>query len=87
MRISEVEIDEFDYRVERTGTVGGNWVYDPDSTLEPPGFVLTVRTADGTEGHYRGFAFTPPSIAQVKMVAEEHLLGRDPLERRGLWQD
>jgi len=87
MRISEIEIHEFDYDVERTGTVGGNWVYDPDSTLEPPGFVLTIRTADGTEGHYRGFAFTPPMIAQVQMVAEDHLLGRDPLERRGIWQD
>ncbi|MFC7173840.1 hypothetical protein ACFQL0_11785 [Haloplanus litoreus] len=36
MRISEIEIHEFDYEVARTGTVGGNWVYDPDSTLEPP---------------------------------------------------
>jgi L-alanine-DL-glutamate epimerase-like enolase superfamily enzyme len=87
MRISEVEIHEFDYEVPRAGTVGGNWVYDPDSTLEPPGFVLTVRTADGTEGHYRGFAFTPPMIAQIEMVAEEHVLGRDPLERRAIWQD
>jgi hypothetical protein len=63
MRITEVETHEFDYEVARTGTVGGNWVYDPDSTLEPPGFVLTIRTAGGTEGHYFGFAFTPPMIA------------------------
>lgn len=87
MRISEVEIDEFDYRVENVGTVDGNWVYDPESTHEPPGFVLTVRTADGTEGRYRGFMFVPPTVAQIRMVAEEHLLGRDPLERRGIWKD
>ncbi|WP_251330392.1 enolase C-terminal domain-like protein [Haloplanus pelagicus] len=87
MRISEIEIHEFDYEVPRTGTVDGNWVYDPDSTLEPPGFVLTIRTADGTEGRYRGFSFTPPMIAQIRMVAEEHVLGRDPLARREIWQD
>jgi L-alanine-DL-glutamate epimerase-like enolase superfamily enzyme len=87
MRITEVEIHEFDYEVANTATAGGNWVYDPDSTLEPPGFVLTIRTADGTEGHYRGFAFTPPMVAQVQMVAADHLLGRDPLEREAIWQD
>ncbi|MFB6304412.1 MAG: enolase C-terminal domain-like protein [Haloferacaceae archaeon] len=87
MRISEVEVHEFDYAVEDMGTVGGNWVYEPGATLEPPGFVLTIRTADGTEGHYRGFAFTPPMVAQIGMVAEEHLVGRDPLEREGIWRD
>jgi L-alanine-DL-glutamate epimerase-like enolase superfamily enzyme len=87
MRISEIVIDEFDYRIEDVGTVSGNWVYNPESTLEPPGFILTIRTADGTKGHYRGFAFTPPMIAQIEMVAEEHLLGRDPLEREGIWQE
>jgi L-alanine-DL-glutamate epimerase-like enolase superfamily enzyme len=87
MRISEIELHEFEYLVENVGTANGNWIYDPDSTLEPRGFVLTIRTADGTEGHYRGFAFTPPMIAQIRMVAEEHLLGRDPLERKGIWKD
>lgn len=87
MHISEIEINEFDYEAENTGTVNGNWVYDPDSTLELPGFVLTIRTEDGAEGNYRGFAFTPPMIAQIRMIAEEHVLGRDPLERRGIWQD
>ncbi|PSP76644.1 mandelate racemase [Halobacteriales archaeon QS_3_64_16] len=86
MRISEVEIDEFDYEIENVGTIDGNWAYDPDSTLEPPGFVLTIRTADGTEGHARGFAFTPPAVAQIEMVAAD-LLGRDPLERKGIWND
>lgn len=87
MRITEIEIDEFDYWVEDVGTVDGNWVYDPGSTFEPPGFVLTVRTADGTEGRYRGFMFVPPTVAQIRMIAEEHLLGRDPLERRGIWKE
>lgn len=87
MRISEIELHEFEYLVENIGTANGNWIYDPDSTLEPTGFVLTVRTADGTEGHYRGFAFSPPMIAQIEMVAKEHLLGRDPLEREGIWKD
>jgi len=87
MRINEIEIHEFAYDLPGVGTADGNWVYDPDAHLEPPGFVLTIRTADGTEGHYRGFAFTPPMVAQIGMVAEEHLLGRDPLERAGVWTD
>jgi L-alanine-DL-glutamate epimerase-like enolase superfamily enzyme len=87
MRISEIELHEFTYDLDGVGTRNGNWVYDPDDRLDPPGFVLTIRAADGTEGHYRGFAFTPPMVGQIGMVAEEHLLGRDPLEREGIWKD
>jgi L-alanine-DL-glutamate epimerase-like enolase superfamily enzyme len=86
MVITEVELHEFDYLVEGMGTDDGNWVHDPGNTLEPPGFVLTVRTADGSEGHYRGFAFTPPMVAQIGMVADR-LLGRDPLEREAIWTE
>lgn len=85
MRITEIEIHEFEYEIPNVGTIGGNWVYDPDSTLCPPGFVLTIRSSTGAEGHCRGFAFTPPAVAQIEMVAAEHLLGRDPLEREGIW--
>lgn len=62
-------------------------MYDPDSTAEPPGFVLTVRTDDGIEGHYRGFMYTKPMIPQIEMAAPEYLIGRDPLERKEIWQD
>lgn len=86
MRIAEIEIQEFEYALEDVGTRNGNWVYDPGNELEPPGFVLTIRADDGEEGHYRGFAFTPPQVAQIRMVADD-LLGRDPLEREGIWRD
>ena len=79
MRISEVEIHEF------VGTWENRQAYDPESTLEPPGFVLTIRTADGEEGYYRGFYFVPAMLAQVRMAAGT-LIGRDPLEREELWQ-
>lgn len=87
MKISEVEIHEFTYHLEDVGTHNGNWVYDPGSVTEPPGFVLTIRTTDGTQGHVRGTLFSAPMIAQVKMVTEEFLLGRDPLEREAIWGD
>jgi L-alanine-DL-glutamate epimerase-like enolase superfamily enzyme len=87
MEISEVVIDEFTYRLEDVGTDRGRQVYDPGNAVEPPGFVLTIRTADGTEGHYRGFMFVPPMVAQVEMAAAEFLLGRDPLEREAIWRD
>lgn len=86
MRITDVEIDEFTYRLEDVGNVGGNLTYDPGSVTEPPGFVLTIRTANGTEGHYRGSMFVPPMVTQIEMTAES-LIGRDPLERESIWQD
>ena len=87
MRISEVEIHEFDYELADVGTLNHRMAYEPGSVLEPPGFVLTIRTADGTEGHYRGFYFVPPMLAQIRMAAGEFLIGRDPFEREELWQD
>ena len=87
MRITEVELHEFAYELEGVGSSHGHQVYDPDSTLRPPGFVLTIRTADGTEGHYRGFMFTPPMVTQIEMAGPAFLLGRDPLEREAIWQD
>ncbi|WP_311173461.1 enolase C-terminal domain-like protein [Halobellus ordinarius] len=87
MQISEVVIDEFEYQLEDVGTHRGRQTYEPGKTAEPPGFVLTIRAADGLEGHYRGFMFVPPMVAQVKMAAAEFLLGRDPLEREAIWND
>lgn len=87
MPISEIEIREFDYRIPDIGTDNGRPLYRPGSTLEPPGFILTIRTDDGLEGNYRGFMMTPPMVTQIKMAADEFLIGRDPLEREGIWQD
>lgn len=87
MQIREVEIHEFDYRLDDVGTSNSHQIYEPGSTLEPPGFVLTIRTDNGLEGHYRGFMLTPPMVTQVRMAAGEFLIGRDPLEREGIWQD
>jgi L-alanine-DL-glutamate epimerase-like enolase superfamily enzyme len=87
MRIEEIEIHEFTYRLEDVGADRGRQVYQPGSVVEPPGFVLTIRTNDGLEGHYRGFMFVKPMLAQIEMAAAEFLLGRDPLEREAIWQD
>ncbi|WP_254546868.1 enolase C-terminal domain-like protein [Halomarina pelagica] len=86
MRISELEIHEFTYELDDVGTRHGHQGYAPGETLEPPGFVLTIRTADGLEGHYRGFYFVPPMLAQIRMASAD-LLDRDPLEREEVWQD
>ena len=86
MRITEVEIHEFAFELEDVGTWNNRQAYVPGNTLEPPGFVLTIRTADGEEGYYRGFYFIPAMLAQVRMAAGV-LIGRDPLEREELWQD
>jgi L-alanine-DL-glutamate epimerase-like enolase superfamily enzyme len=87
MRISEVEITEFTYSLADVSMYNDHPAYSPGDTLEPSGFVLTIRTDDGVEGNYRGFMFTPPMVTQVEMIAAEYLLGRDPLEREGIWQD
>lgn len=87
MRITEVEIHEFEYALEDVSHSHGHQVYDPGSTLELPGFVLTIRTDEGVEGHYRGFLSVPPIVSQVEMAASGFLIGRDPLEREGIWYD
>ncbi|WP_198664665.1 enolase C-terminal domain-like protein [Halorubrum sp. 48-1-W] len=90
MRISEVELTEFTYELESVGTAGANQVhqvYDPENTLEPTGLILTVRTADGTEGHYRSITYGELIRTHVEIAAENLLIGRDPLERESIWQD
>jgi len=87
MRITDVTIDEFAYRFEDVATEGGRLTYSPGSQAEQPGFVLTIRTADGTEGQYRGGMIVQPMITQIEMAARSYLVGRDPLERERIWQD
>jgi len=86
MRITEVEIEEFTYRMPDVSLGNGGFAYEPGAVGEPGGFVLTVRTADGTEGYHRGYMLVRPVLSQVEMAAEK-LIGRDPLEREGIWQD
>lgn len=87
MRITEVEIHRFEYELVDVGVDHGHLVYQPGNTHEPPGFVVTVRTETGLEGHCIAFWNADPMIEQVKTIAESVLLGRDPLEREGIWQD
>lgn len=87
MRINEVEITDFTYRVEDASSGGEHLHYEPGESVTMPGFVLTIRTGEGVEGHYRAFLFTPPMRSQVEMMARGYLIGRDPLKREGIWQD
>ncbi|MFB6146281.1 MAG: enolase C-terminal domain-like protein [Halobacteriaceae archaeon] len=88
MEIQEVEIHEFSYRLEDVGTrPDGELVYVPGSTVEPPGYVLTVRTDTGLEGHYRAHMWTPVGVEQITSVASHFLVGRDPLNRTEIWND
>jgi L-alanine-DL-glutamate epimerase-like enolase superfamily enzyme len=86
MIIDEVEIHEFVYRLENVGTRDGHQVYERGNMLEQPGFVLTIRTDTGIEGHYRGFMQVPPMVTQIEMATPEFLIGADPLERERIWQ-
>jgi len=86
MKIKEVEIHDFAYRIEDVSSGGEHLHYEPGESVEMPGFILTIRSDEGFEGHYRAFLFTPPMRSQVEMMARGYLIGRDPLEREGLWQ-
>jgi len=88
MKIEEVEIHEFSYRIEDVGSrPDGELVYVPGGTVEPPGYVLTIRTDTGLEGHYRAHMWTQVGVAQIEAVASRFLVGRDPLAREGIWHD
>ena len=87
MQIKEIEIHEFTYQLNDASTKDGHQVSSPGEVLEQPGFVLSIRTDTGLEGHYRGFMQVPGMVTQVKMAAPEFLIGADPLEREGIWQE
>lgn len=87
MQITEVEIHEFTYQLTDVGMHGGHQVYQPGSELQPPGFILSIKTDNGIAGHYRGFMFTPMMLSQIKSVAGDFLIDRDPLQRERIWQD
>lgn len=54
MQIEEVEIHEFTYEIEDVSPrPNGEIVYVPGGSIEPPGYVLTIRTDTGLEGYYR----------------------------------
>jgi len=88
MRITEVEIHEFTYEIEDVSPrPDGEIVYVPGGTIEPPGYVLTIRTDTGLEGHYRAHMWTRVGVEQLTSVAAHFLIGRDPLERNAIWND
>jgi L-alanine-DL-glutamate epimerase-like enolase superfamily enzyme len=87
MIIDSIEIHEYEHQVEDVTMEDGHWVYEPGGTLNSNGFVLTISTDEGVEGNYRGFVHTSPMVAQIEMVAEDHLLGKDPRHREAIWYD
>ena len=87
MEIQEIEIHEFEDEIEDVGQRDdGEAVYSPGSTMNSRMYVLTIRTSDGEEGHYRGQMHTQTAVPQIKQVAPR-IIGRDPLEREDIWQD
>lgn len=87
MQIERVEIHEYEYDIPGVKSERGHWKYQPGSTLQSGGFILSIEATGGVVGNYRGFVHTPPMISQIEMVAEEYLLGRDPFEREEIWYD
>lgn len=88
MEITEVEIHEFSYKIEDVSPrPDGEIVYVPGGTIEPSGYVLTIRSDTGIEGHYRAHMWAPVGVEQITSVASHFLIGRDPLSREEIWQD
>lgn len=88
MTIEEVEIHEFTYEMEDVSPrPGGEIVYVPGGKIEPPGYMVTIRTDTGLEGHYRAHMWTGVGVEQIKSVASQFLIGRNPLERQAIWND
>ncbi len=87
MQITAVTLEPFAYAVENAS--GGTLpvVYAPGETFEGRGLLLTIETDDGVVGEYVGTGDIEPLLPQLRRLADEHLLGRDPLERQGIWWD
>lgn len=88
MSIKEVEIHEFTYVIEDVSPRSdGEIVYVPRGEIEPPRYVVTIRTDIGLEGHYQVRTWAHAGVGQIKSVGAHFLIGRDLLERQAIWKD
>jgi len=88
MEITRVEIHEFEYDHADVGTrPDGEAVYDPGAEATGVSYVLEVHTDAGVVGRYRDQIYAAATVPQILGVAEQFLLGRDPLDRESIWFD
>ncbi len=92
-RIDRVELSLFRFEVEGLGLPAhgaagvGNVVARKGSRFAAQRWAVRIDTDDGAHGAYvTHWVGTPSSFAQALMLAP-HLLGRDPDQREGIWQD
>lgn len=87
MTIAEIEVQEIsDELADVTTRPDGELVYEPGSTVSRRSCLVTVRTADGAEGHH--LAGSPGTVTdQLRRTASTHVLGREPVDREPIWQD
>lgn len=92
-KIARVELSMFGFEVlglglPAHGAAGvGNVIARKGARFPAQRWAVRIETDDGARGEYvTHWVGTPGSFAQAQMLAP-HLLGRDPDEREGIWQD
>ena len=92
-RIERVELSLFQFEIDGLGLPAhgaagvGNIVAREGARLPVQRWAIRIETEEGARGEYvTHWVGTPSSFAQALMLAP-HLLGRDPDEREGIWQD
>jgi L-alanine-DL-glutamate epimerase-like enolase superfamily enzyme len=92
-RIARVVLTRFRFEVEGLGLPAhgaagvGNLIAVKGSRLPVERWAVRIETAGGASGAYvTHWVGTPASFAQASMLAP-HLIGRDPDQREGIWQD
>ena len=87
MEITGVTLEPFAYAVENAAGATLPVTYAPGETFEGTGLLLTIETDASVTGRYVGTGDVEPLLPQLERLARAHLLGRDPLERQGIWWD
>lgn len=92
-RIARVELSLFRFEVDGLGLPAhgaagvGNIIAKAGGRFPATRWAVRIETEDGARGEYvTHWVGTPASFAQAQMLAP-HLLGRDPDQREGIWQD
>lgn len=88
-KITEIDIVDFEFEVENLGRIGvGQLIgYKKGARLRVVKNAIVIKTDDGLRGEYvTNWGATPATHGEMHMLAP-FMIGRDPLEREGLFDD
>lgn len=82
LRVTEIEIHEFEREVRDMGLSADNARYEPGTSYKSPSFGLRIRTDQGINGEY---VTTYMAEATLIQPIANFLIGKNPLDREAIY--